>query len=155
MIDIKILKQLIQLMKANDLTELDLRDKEEQVTLKRANGGVIQPVSALPHLSAPVSAVPAAMAAAPQAPVAADSDAGLTKITSPMVGTYYAAPSPDAETFVKVGSQVGPDTVVCILEAMKVFNEIKAECSGTVVKALVTSGQAVEFGQPLFLVKPN
>ncbi len=76
-------------------------------------------------------------------------------IDSPMVGTFYTSPNPDAEPFVKVGDQVTPDTVVCIIEAMKVFNEIKAECSGTIAKVLVNNGESVEFGQKLFLVKPS
>jgi acetyl-CoA carboxylase biotin carboxyl carrier protein len=154
MIDIKRLKQLIELMAEHDLTELDIRDQGEQVTLKRGPGGTMQYVPApapvaMAHAPAPAAAAPAAAAPAP-----VDQDAGLLKIVSPMVGTFYSSPSPDAEAFVKVGSKVGPESVACIIEAMKVFNEIKAEISGTVEKILVNSGQAVEFGQPLFLVRP-
>lgn len=158
MIDIKMLKLLIRLMKENELSELDIRDKDEQVTLKRGGGtmpvGVhpgpgVQPL-VLPALNAPPAASPPATTASPTA----DEETGL-KITSPMVGTFYSTPSPDAQAFVRVGSRVGPDTVVCVIEAMKVFNEIKAECAGTIIKVLVNSGQAVEFGQPLFLVKPD
>jgi acetyl-CoA carboxylase biotin carboxyl carrier protein len=76
-------------------------------------------------------------------------------IESPMVGTFYASPSPDKPPFVAVGAQVGPNSVVCLVEAMKIFNEIKAERSGTIVKMMVQSGQAVEFGQPLFMIKPS
>ena len=155
MIEIKKLKQLIELMKENDLTELDVRDQEGHVVLKRGPGGAFQFV---PPPAAPSGAVAAAHAAAPAAaapPPAPDADAGLLRITSPMVGSYYAAGSPDAEPLVKVGSRIGPDTVVCIIEAMKVFNEIKAEISGTIEKVLVANGQAVEFGQPLFLVRPE
>jgi acetyl-CoA carboxylase biotin carboxyl carrier protein len=151
MIDIKKLKQLIELMAEHELTELDIRDEKETVTLKRGAGGTIQFVPTPPPAAASAPAAPSA-AAAPAAPA---EDAGLVKIASPMVGSFYSSPSPDAEPFVKVGSKIGPDTVVCIIEAMKVFNEIKAEVSGTVEKVLVTSGQAVEFGQPLFLIRPQ
>jgi acetyl-CoA carboxylase biotin carboxyl carrier protein len=160
MIDIRKLKELVRLMTASDLTELDLRDKDEQVTIRRASpqvapqvihaAPVIQqaPVAAPAAAPAP-SAAPAAVAAAPAA------DEGLVAIESPMVGTYYASPSPDKPPFVSVGGQVGPNSVVCLVEAMKIFNEIKAERSGTIVKVLVQSGQAVEFGQPLFMIKPS
>jgi acetyl-CoA carboxylase biotin carboxyl carrier protein len=156
MIDVKKLKQLIELMKENEITELDIRDQEGQVTLKRGSAGTFVPtVVAAP---APVAPAPAAAtaAAAPAAPAAAPAaDEGLVPIASPMVGTFYAAASPDAEAFAKVGQSIGKETVVCIIEAMKVFNEIKAEVSGTIAKVLVSNGQAVEFGQPLFMVKPN
>jgi acetyl-CoA carboxylase biotin carboxyl carrier protein len=84
-----------------------------------------------------------------------DTEAGLVPIKSPMVGTFYSASTPDAKAFVSVGSQVDEDTDVCIIEAMKVFNNIKAEMRGTISKILVTNGETVEFGQPLFLVKPS
>jgi len=152
MIELRKLRELVKLMKENDLCELDLRDKDEQVTLKRpgADGPVY---AAQPPAAAPVAS-PAAAPPAANAP-AADQDAGLVKITSPMVGTFYTAPSPDADDFVNVGASVDKNTVVCIIEAMKVFNEIKAETTGKIEKVLVDNGQAVEFGQPLFLVKPN
>lgn len=154
MIDIRKLKELVRLMQTSDLTELDLRDKDEQVTIRRAAPGVAPAAHAVPM----VHAAPVAMAApaAPQ-PAAApvDDNAGLVAIESPMVGTFYAAPGPDKPSFTNVGASVGPDTVVCLVEAMKIFNEIRAEKSGTIVKVLVKSGQAVEFGQPLFMVKPS
>ena len=102
--------------------------------------------------SAPAQA-PAAPAAAPAAKPA--EAAGLVAIESPRVGTFYAASGPDKPPFASVGGQVGPDSVVCLVEAMKIFNEIKAERSGTIAKVLVKSGQAVEFGQPLFMIKPS
>jgi acetyl-CoA carboxylase biotin carboxyl carrier protein len=176
MIDIRKLKELVRLMVDNDLTELDLRDSEEQVTMRRPDA------TGSPHImhhsaSAQMYHAPAAshaignnhgggaaVAVAPQPATRAgaagavaanvEDEAGLQKIESPMVGTFYAAPNPDAKPFVGVGSNVSADTVVCIIEAMKIFNEIKAECSGTIEKMLVKSGQAVEFGQPLFLVRP-
>ena len=156
MMDIRKLKELIRLMVDNDLTELDLKDKEEQVLLKRGHGGTVTQVAPAP-VGAPATA-PVATAAAPKAAApapAADDDAGLVAIESPMVGTFYASPGPDKPAFMSVGGTVGPDTTVCLVEAMKIFNEIKAERSGTVAKILVKSGQPVEFGQKLFLIKPS
>ena len=158
MMDIRKLKELIRLMVDNDLTELDLKDKEEQVLLKRGHGGTVTHVAPA-LISAPTpahaAAAPAPKASAPAAAPASDEDAGLVAIESPMVGTFYASPGPDKPAFVSVGSEVGTDTTVCLVEAMKIFNEIKAERSGTVAKILVKSGQPVEFGQKLFLVKPS
>jgi acetyl-CoA carboxylase biotin carboxyl carrier protein len=157
MIDIRKLESLVRLMVENDLTELDLKDGEETVTVKRggkpvvmASAPVAAPVAALPA----AVAAPAAPAAAPAAPKA-DDDAGCIAVESPMVGTFYATPGPDKPPFVQVGAQVGPESIVCLVEAMKIFNEIKAEKSGTVHKILVKSGQPVEFGQKLFLIKPS
>jgi len=99
--------------------------------------------------------MPAGTPAAEPPSAADDDDANFLKIVSPMVGTFYLASEPEAPPFVKVGSEVHPEAVVCILEAMKVFNEIKAEVSGTIEKVLVENGHAVEFGQPLFLVRPS
>ena len=143
------IKQLIQLMVDNDLNELDITDGDKQVTLKRGEGNV--PVTMAMPAAAPV-AVPAEPAAAPQAPVAAPSN--LLEIRSPMVGTFYAASSPDSEPFVKVGASITNDSVVCIIEAMKVMNEIKAECLGTIAEVCVRNAQPVEYGQVLFRVKP-
>lgn len=171
MIDIKKLKDLVRLMVDNDLTELDIRDSESQVTMRRANPNsapqIIAPPTLmqmphgvgamhLPHHAPAASgngSAQSAQASAPAAP-ATDADAGLVKIESPMVGTFYATPNPDSPPFVTVGGTVSPDKVVCIIEAMKIFNEIKAECAGVIQKVLVKSGDPVEFGQPLFLVKP-
>ncbi|MBI1372914.1 MAG: acetyl-CoA carboxylase biotin carboxyl carrier protein [Phycisphaera sp.] len=155
MIDIKTLKQLVRLMKDNDLYELDARNGDEEFKLKRGGGGAVQYV---PQPAPPVAAAaPVAASAAASSGGAveeADADAGLLKILSPMVGTFYSAPNPDTDAFVKVGSKVGVDTVVCLVEAMKVFNEIKAEVSGTIEKVLVESGQAIDYNTPLFLVRP-
>ena len=159
MIDIRKLESLVRLMVENDLTELDLKDGEETVTVKRGGKPVVM---ASAPVAAPVAALPAAVAA-PAAPAAApaaaapkaDDDAGCIAVESPMVGTFYATPGPDKPPFVQVGAQVGPESIVCLVEAMKIFNEIKAEKSGTVHKILVKSGQPVEFGQKLFLIKPS
>jgi acetyl-CoA carboxylase biotin carboxyl carrier protein len=159
MIDIRKLKELVRLMTSSDLTELDLRDKDEQVTIRRATPQAApQIVHAAPamHHAVPVAAPAAApAAAAPAAPAPSPADEGLVAIESPMVGTFYGSPSPDKPPFITVGAQVNANTVVCLVEAMKIFNEIKAERSGTVAKVLVQSGQAVEFGQPLFMIKPS
>lgn len=153
--DLKILKQLVRLMQEADLTELDIEQEGEKIKLKRGSAPAGAVYNAVP-VAAPVatlSPAPAPQAATPAAPAAAVAEAVGPTINSPMVGTYYSAGSPDAKPFVNVGDKVGPDTVVCIIEAMKVFNEIKAETSGTVQKVLVQNGQAVEFGQPLFVIK--
>jgi acetyl-CoA carboxylase biotin carboxyl carrier protein len=146
-------------MVENDLTELDLKDGEETVTVKRGGKPVVvaaAPVAAAPAPApAPVAAPAATPAAAPAAAPAADDDAGCIAVESPMVGTFYATPGPDKPPFAQVGTQVGPDSIVCLVEAMKIFNEIKAEKSGTIHKILVKSGQPVEFGQKLFLIKPS
>ena len=159
MIDIRKLKELVRLMVTNDLSELDLRDEQQQVTVKRG-GNQSQPV--IQQVVPPAApAVAAAAPVAPAAPVAATAppepaaDEGLVPIESPMVGTFYAKPNPEKPNFVSVGDSIGPDSVVCLIEAMKIFNEIKAERSGTVAKVLVENGDAVEFGQPLLLIKPE
>ena len=157
MIDTRKLKELVRLMVENDLAELDLRDQEETVTIKRTLGGAIAQGGGQPiYLPAPHAAAPAPQAAASTADVQpAEDTSGLVAVTSPMVGTYYSRPNPDADAFTTVGANVGPDTVVCLLEAMKVFNEIKAEHSGTVERILVKDGDAVEFGQDLMLIRPS
>ncbi len=153
MVDLKKLRELVKLMATNDLTELDLQDETERITLKRGGPGTAaEPV--VVAAPAPVAAVaPAPAAEAPAAPV--EEDDGLLEITSPMVGTYYASSSPDAKPFIALGDTINAETVVCLVEAMKVFNEIPAEISGTIEKILVESGQAIEFGQILFKVKPS
>jgi len=150
MIDLKKLRELVKLMRSNDLTELDLQDEKERITLKRSSShDPVRVISPMPPPQAAALAPPG-----PGSETIEPRDEGIM-ITSPMVGTFYAASSPEAEPFVHVGDTVDPDTVVCIVEAMKVFNEIRSETNGTIQKILVTSGQAVEFGQPLFLVKPG
>ncbi|MEO8269085.1 MAG: acetyl-CoA carboxylase biotin carboxyl carrier protein [Aureliella sp.] len=145
--DLARIRDLIALMEESNLSEVDLRQDEQQIRLVR--GGVaatpaIQP-AAMPVASV---AVPAAVAA----PTAAVDGAHIKVIKSPMVGTFYTRSSPKAEDFVKVGSRVSVDTVVCIVEAMKVFNEIPAEISGTIVEILARNEDAVDFDRPLFKV---
>ncbi len=152
--DIKDIKSLIDLMRKNDLSVFKMEQEGFKITLKR--GGDDQPVITAtnlpPALLQQAAAPVAAPAAAAPAPAAAPAEK-LTEITSPMVGTFYGAPSPDAASYVEVGQKVTPDTVVCIIEAMKVMNEIKAEVSGTVVEVCAENGKPVQFGQPLFKVK--
>ena len=157
MVDTKLIRELVQLMAENDLTAIELRDGEEQVSIKRRSNEVPVVVAA-PIQQVAGSAVAPATNPTPEveaSPPPADPDAGLVPIVSPMVGTLYLSPQPDADPFVKVGTSVTPDSVVCIIEAMKVFNEIKAEVSGTIERVLVGSESPLEYGQPLFLVRPS
>jgi acetyl-CoA carboxylase biotin carboxyl carrier protein len=150
--DVSLLERLVKLMAANDLNTVDVRDGDKRVILKRGAMMIAQSASSgfVPQHAAPA---PSTGSVAPSKPPV-DENAGLTPIKSPMVGTFYSAPSPDAKPFVNVGSRVDEDTDVCVIEAMKVFNNIKAECNGTIAKVLVNNGETVEFGQTLFLVKP-
>lgn len=160
MIDIRKLKELVRLMVENDLSELDLKDQEETVTIKRGVGGVpmMVPQGGIPYIPQRIAPAMGGEDAAPEgapAEAAPTADAaGLVAIESPMVGTFYSAPNPDSPAFVTVGSAVSADSVVCLIEAMKVFNEIKSEVNGTIERVLVNNGEAVEFGQKLFLVRP-
>lgn len=158
MIDIRKLKELVRLMVENDLTELNLQDQAETVTVKRGMGMVVGGAAVMGppvvHTAPTVSAAPAAAGGVAAASAAAASEAGLVAITSPMVGTFYASANPEAAPFVTAGKAVTPDTTVCLVEAMKVFNEIKAETTGVIERVLVQSGQSVEYGQKLFLVRP-
>lgn len=144
------IRQLVELMVANDLSELDITDGESKVSLKRGAAGeaVIREISQVQP--AQQSATGA------QVPEEEPQDEGehLLEITSPMVGTFYAADSPDGDAFVQVGSNVDEETAVCIVEAMKVMNEVKAECRGTIAEVCVHNAQPVEYGQILFKVRP-
>jgi acetyl-CoA carboxylase biotin carboxyl carrier protein len=153
--DIEEIKTLTSLMVDNDLSEIMIRDGDKRILLRRH--GANEPATlTIPAALAP----PAAAAATTASPVAAAgevpaADAGLEMITSPMVGTFYAASDPDASPFVKVGDHVSPDTVIAIIEAMKVFNEIKAEVAGTIESIAVRNADPVEFGQLLMKVRPD
>ena len=148
--NVDFLQQLINLMASNDLNTVELRDSDRRIILKR---GAVQVMGTAPVVqAAPVT--PSSHSPIAPPPVV-DEDANLVPIKSPMVGTFYSSSSPDAKAFVSVGSVVDEETDVCIIEAMKVFNNIKAETRGTIAKILVTNGQTVEFGTVLFLVKPN
>lgn len=152
--DVRKVRRFVELMKEHELAEIDLRDGERRIRLRtdRDLPGSFTVAPAAPLGSTAASSSPAAPSgsAASSAPAEA-SEAAF--ITSPMVGTFYSAANPDAAPFVKVGDQVGVDTVVCIVEAMKVFNEIPAEVSGKIAAVLVENGESVEYGQKLFRVE--
>lgn len=158
--DVGLLEQMVRLMAANDLNTVDVRDGERRVILKRgAAATVVQygghAMSAPQPLSHAAAPNPPPAGAGSSLPTAADAaDARLVPIKSPMVGTFYAAPKQGEKPFVGVGSTVNEETDVCIIEAMKVFNVIKAEATGTIAKVLIQDGQPVEHGTVMFLVKP-
>ena len=148
--NIKQIKELVQLFSENNLTVMDVQEGESHVRLERA---AIQPAS-VPAQAAPAEAFPAANGFAVEA---AEVDPGInfanvTEVKSPMVGVFYAAPSPDAEPFVQVGSRVKKGDVLCVIEAMKLMNEIIAEQDGEIVDRCVANGDVVEFGQTLFKI---
>ena len=159
--DLKLIRNLVRLMERGEVTELEIDDEKAglRVHLRRGEmgaGAQAAPVVMMGGAASPTAAVPAAPAAGPASATTGEADgsrAGLREITSPMVGTFYRASSPEAAPFATGGSGVEDETTVCIIEAMKVMNEIKAECSGEIVEILVENGDPVEFGQPLFLVK--
>lgn len=157
--DVRKVRRLVELMKEHELSEVDLQQGDHRIRLKRGGEQVVTaaPAAPAPAAAPPQPAAPPAQAAAPSPSGGADAadDANTTYITSPMVGTFYTSSSPDSPAFVNVGDQVSADTTVCILEAMKVFNEIPAECSGTILSRLVENGDAIEFGQKLYKVKTN
>jgi acetyl-CoA carboxylase biotin carboxyl carrier protein len=153
-VDLKDIKAIIDLMKKNSITEFELERQDSKIKLKRGlNGGTPTVQYDEPAIiNAPPVIQPLVVASGNAVQVAAT---GEIDIKSPMIGTFYRAPSPEAGSYVEVGSEVNPDTVVCIIEAMKVMNEIKSEVKGIVTQVLVESGKPVEFGQPLFKVRPN
>jgi len=161
--DLKKIKEIIEIMKENELLEVEIKHGDDKIFLKRSPphssvGGVLSAVPAIrpePGSAQHIQAGGAEALIHTYASEATGSSETLVEIKSPIVGTFYATPSPDSEHYVEVGSTVDPQTIVCIIEAMKVMNEIKAETSGTIVEVLVTNGQAVEYGQVLYKVKPD
>ena len=151
--DLAKIKKLIKVMDENNLTEIEIKHGDVKILLKR--GGTGQPIVTVPPAGVNIQGNPVEAPGGSLPGQAIPSDEGLEEIKSPIVGTFYAQPSPDSESFVEEGSTISPQSVVCIIEAMKVMNEIKAEISGTITEVLVSSGQAVEYGQPLFKVKPE
>ncbi len=147
--DVRKIRRLVELMKEHDLSEIDLREGEMRIQLRRGMEPVITRPAVAGGRRAISGAIPAKADAPPPAPAAEEH---VAVIKSPMVGTFYAAPDPDSPAYVKVGDHVGPETTVCIVEAMKVFNQIPAEVAGKIVAVLVENGEPVEFGQPLFKV---
>ncbi|MBN1787267.1 MAG: acetyl-CoA carboxylase biotin carboxyl carrier protein [Sedimentisphaerales bacterium] len=150
--DLKKIEELVQLMHDKGLVEIEIVDGDNKIHLKRPGA---EPQAVVVPAATPAAPVRNGTANGTAQPAAPAVDEGLVDIKSPIVGTYYAAPSPDAEPYVKAGDHVTNDTVVCIVEAMKVINEIKAETAGTIEKIMVSNGQAVEFGQVLFKIKPD
>ncbi len=150
--EVQRIRRLVELMKEHDLSEIDLRESRHRIRICR--GPKDQPRAVYAAPPAPMAAAP--MAAAPVAASAASADSANTVIIkSPMVGTYYSRANPKAEPFVKVGSKIDTSTTICIIEAMKVFNEIPAEIRGTITAILVEDGEAVEFEKPLFKVEKS
>lgn len=155
--ELKDIKAIIDLMKKNSITEFELERQDSKIRLKRGtNGGgsIIQQQEDSPlTIPAPLSPPAALAVAAPTTLPAAAT--GEIEIKSPMIGTFYRAPSPEAGAYVEVGTELNPESVVCIIEAMKVMNEIKSEVKGVVTQVLAENGKPVEFGQPLFKVRPS
>jgi len=151
--DLVKLQQLFEMMEKHGVTDVQLRNGDVNWRLRRGAFVAAPPavVAAAPVVTAPVAAAPAAAPATPAA--APDPHAGHLEIKSPTVGTFYAAPTPEDPAFVQVGTKVSRETIVCLIEAMKVFNQIPAEIEGTVTAVLVKNGDPIEFGQPLFRVK--
>lgn len=152
--DLKDIKAIIDLMKKNSISEFELERQDFKIRLKRVNAtSQLEDVSHQSYVAESASRVPAAVQlpppAVPNATVVAE-----VEIKSPMIGTFYLSPSPEAGNYVEVGSEVNPETVVCIIEAMKVMNEIKAEVKGIITRVLVDNAKPVEFGQPLFRIRP-
>jgi len=169
MLKVQEIRELIKLVDQSSINEFVYEHDDYKIKMKK-NAEKVVVAEAVPAPAPVVAAVaPAAQPVAPkvvetaavsqpvvEAPKAAPADVeNLHKITSPMVGTFYAAPSPDSDAYVKVGQKVSNDSIVCIVEAMKLFNEIEAEINGEIVEVLAKDGQLVEYGQPLFLVKPE
>ena len=159
--DLKQIHELIKIINKSNIGEISIEDKDGKVTIKQKDEKVVQ-VAAAPQVynvapaAAPAPAPAAAPAsAAPAAPAAsASTDNNYVTIKSPMIGTFYRRPSPDKPIFAEVGDEVAPGKVVCIIEAMKLFNEIESEVKGKIVKVLVDDASPVEYDQPLFLVDP-
>ena len=153
--DLKDIKAIVDLMKKNSISEFELEKQDFKIRLKRAPNGTS---ASLPfedsHFATPQ--IPQAGHVTSIPPVTAAASPGMSdlEIKSPMVGTFYRAPSPESASYVEIGSEVNPDMVVCIIEAMKVMNEIKAEAKGIITQALVENAKPVEFGQPLFKIRP-
>jgi len=152
--DPKHLKRIVDIMNQNDLAEIEIEEEGLRLRLRKKEGSVATGPVAAPSASPPAPPAAANPASAEAAP-AAEVGEGLHTITAPMVGTFYRSPAPEADSYVEVGRRINAESVVCILEAMKVMNEIKSECSGEIVKICVQNGEAVEYDQPLFVVKTD
>jgi acetyl-CoA carboxylase biotin carboxyl carrier protein len=165
-LDLKPIKQVIDLMKRSDLTEFEFEEEGFKIKIKRGSGGQpiisASPLSAHPFPQTAIQADPGPAQVPAKSPTivpatlsAAADETGFTYVKSPMVGTFYRSPSPENPSFVDISAKVEEKTVVCIIEAMKIMNEIQAEVKGTVAEILVENGQPVEYGQRLFKIKVN
>ena len=152
--DIKDIKAIIDLMRKNSVSEFELEKQDFKIRLKRGSNGNVPTVA---YDEASVLSYQQAMALAPGSISSPPPQLGVSEvdIKSPMIGTFYRSPSPEAAAYVEVGSEVNPDTVVCIIEAMKVMNEIKAEAKGVITQVMIENAKPVEFGQPLFKIRPT
>ncbi len=150
--DLREVKQIVEMMKRADLTEFEIEEEGFKLRIARHSDTIITTTTAAPAVPASVASAAASPATPAGAPAPAKEEGLIIK--SPMVGTFYRAPSPESPMFVDVGDKVAPDSVVCIIEAMKVMNEIQAEVRGTIAEVLVENAASVEYGQPLFRVKP-
>ena len=162
--DLQKIKDLIEIMKRNELVEIEISHGDDKIVLKRCQsqpavgGSGTDAAMGGPNISTTPAGPNAAQTSAPQVPPSVSQpqlEEDLVEIKSPLVGTFYVTPSPDSDPYVEVGSYVDAQAVVCIVEAMKVMNEIKTETSGTIAEILVTNGQAVEYGQVLFRIRPD
>lgn len=149
--DLKDIKAIIDLMKKNAIAEFELEKQDFKIKLKRGFGlpGTSEDVGVQTYMPAPAGMIPAG------APAPAPASTGELEIKSPMIGTFYRSPSPEAPPYVEIGTEVNPESVVCIVEAMKVMNEIKAEVKGIITQVVVENAKPVEFGQPLFKIRPT
>jgi acetyl-CoA carboxylase biotin carboxyl carrier protein len=154
-VDLKDIKAIIDLMKKNSVSEFELEKQDFKIRLKRGMAGNGSSAEDVPMMTyTPAQALPMVAAVSAAAPPAAPAS-NEADIKSPMIGTFYRSPSPESAPYIEVGTEVNPETVVCIIEAMKVMNEIKAETKGIVTQVLMENAKPVEFGQPLFKVRPN
>ena len=151
--DLKDIKAIIDLMKKNSVSEFELEKQDFKIRLKRGTNGT-GPVASYDEPQVLTYMQPTG-AVAPTAAAAAPAPSNELEIKSPMIGTFYRAPSPESAPYIEVGAEVNPETVVCIIEAMKVMNEIKAEAKGVITQVLIENAKPVEFGQPLFKLRPN
>ena len=154
--DLKDIKAIIDLMKKNSISEFEMERQDFKIRLKRGGNAVVQ----AEEVFLPANLIPAAVPQLSQAagallPAPGGASTGELDIKSPMIGTFYRAPSPESASYVEVGTEVNAETVVCIIEAMKVMNEIKAEAKGVITQVMVENAKPVEFGQPLFKIRPS
>lgn len=157
--DLKEIQALIRFVAKSGANEVSLETEDFKITIKTGGEAVEQQPTIIqamaPQAAMPVAAAPAPAAAAPAAPAASEDNSNYITVKSPMIGTFYRSPSPDQDAFVKVGDEIAPGDVICIVEAMKLFNEIESEVSGKIVKVLVDDQSPIEYDQPLFLVDPS